>query len=124
GCVLALHAGHWLEIGLGIIAIALVISVHAQPVHMPAFVDLLLADYRNIIFRLAGDDAVVAADARIQVNRHAPRIRLRLVVVRRVHTFGRRFLAEIGFFLVLLKRLREDDRTFLVAHVHGLIALG
>ena len=76
GRVLALHARDRLEVRLGIIAIALIIGIHAQPVHVAAFVDLVLADDRNVVFRLAGNDAIVAADARVQINRHAPGIRL------------------------------------------------
>src|SRR5262249_52313333 len=63
GRVLALHARHRLEIRLGILAVALVVGVNAQPVHVTAPIDLLLAHDRYIVFRLAGDDAVVAADA-------------------------------------------------------------
>ena len=39
------------------------VAVDAQPVHLAAGGDLLLADDRNVVLGLAGDDAGVAADA-------------------------------------------------------------
>ena len=48
------------------------ISVDPEPVHFAASLDLLLADHRDVIFRLAGYDARIAADAGIQVDGHSP----------------------------------------------------
>ena len=128
--ILALHARHRLEISLRIITIALVVSIHAQPVHMAALVDLILADHRNVVFRLARNDAVVAADTRVQINRHAPRVGLSFVVVRWIAVkrlvVCRLIFVEsfAGFLLVFLKVLGANDRTMLVAYIHRLIALG
>ena len=76
GSVLALHAGHGLEVCLGIVAVALIVGVDANPVHVAAEDGLLLADDGDVVLRLAGDHAVVAADARVQVDRHAPGVGL------------------------------------------------
>ncbi len=40
--------------------------------HLPAADDLVLADDGDVVLRLAGDHAGVAADAGVQVDRHAP----------------------------------------------------
>ena len=75
GSVLALLARHRLEVSLGIVAVALEVGIDAKPVHVPSENRLLLAHDRNIVFRLAGDDAVIAAHAGIHIDRHAPRVR-------------------------------------------------
>src|SRR4029077_16382908 len=72
GRVFALHTRYRLEIRFGIIAVALIVGVHAQPVHVASDDDLLLAHNRNVIFRLASDNAVVAAYAGVEVDSHAP----------------------------------------------------
>ncbi len=100
--VFTLHARYRLEICFGIIAIALVISVDSQPMHVPAFVDLLFANDGNIIFRLAGDDAVIASHAGIQIDRHSPRVRFAFVVVagiEREFGGGLSSCAKFGSFL-------------------------
>ena len=40
--------------------------------HLPSAQHLLLPDHRDVVFGLAADDARVAADAGIDVDRHAP----------------------------------------------------
>src|SRR6185437_15260709 len=65
--VFTLHAGNGLEVSLGIVAIALVVDVHTQPVHVAALVDLLLADDRDIVLRLTRNDAVVATHAGVVI---------------------------------------------------------
>src|SRR5439155_26996921 len=115
----------------GIVAIALVVGVNTQPVHVTALVDLILADHRDAIFRLAGNDAVVATNAGIQINRHAPCVMRRpaigwgLVVVRWIQglVFPQLFFVEIRFFFIFLKRGSADDIAMLVAYIRRLIAL-
>src|SRR5207248_3684807 len=62
-----------------------------------------------------------------QVNRHAPGIRLRLVVVRRIESLVllRLVLVEAGvsFFLIFLQRFRADKRALGVADIHRLVTL-
>ena len=53
--VLTLHARNGLEVCLGIIAVALVVSIDAKPVHVAADHDLLFADHSDVVLRLAGD---------------------------------------------------------------------
>src|SRR5581483_3218278 len=72
GRLLALHARDRFKEGLGVLAIPLVVGVHAEPVHVTSAIGLLLADYRDIVLRLASDNAVVASHACVQVDRHAP----------------------------------------------------
>src|SRR5262249_48950170 len=54
GGVLALHAGHRLEERLGVGRVAPVIAVDAQPVHLAAAEDLVLADDGDVVLGLAG----------------------------------------------------------------------
>src|SRR5438309_1994380 len=63
GRVLALHAWDGLEVSFGMVAIALVVSVDAQPVHVAPLHNLFLADDGDVVLRLAGDHAIVAAGA-------------------------------------------------------------
>ena len=48
------------------------VAVDADPVHLAAAQHLLLADDRDVVLGLAGDHAGVAADAGVEVDRHAP----------------------------------------------------
>src|SRR5207247_6237066 len=83
--VLAMLAWHRLEHHLGMLrpvaAILIerlatgVITVNTKPVHDAAMRDLQFSDNRNVVFRLAGDHASVAAGAHIQVNAHSPLLR-------------------------------------------------
>ena len=59
---------------LGIVHIAAEVAIDAQPVHLAPRFDLFFADDRDVIFRLAGDDAGVTADTGVQVDAHAPGI--------------------------------------------------
>ena len=72
GRVLALHAWHRLMIHLGIVQLAFVIAIDANPVHLPAAQHFVLTHHRTVIFGLARDDAGVAADAGVDVDGHAP----------------------------------------------------
>src|SRR6185312_13317638 len=72
GSSLTVYAGHWLEVGIETPTVLAVVAVDADPVHLPPTVDFLLADHWNVILRLAGDGAGVAADARIEVDDHSP----------------------------------------------------
>src|SRR5205814_1822934 len=74
--VLALHARHRLEIGFGTTGRAAVIRVDPDPVHLAPAQHLILADHRDVVLRLTADDARVAADAGVHVDRHAPLVPL------------------------------------------------
>ena len=76
--MLAMHAGHRREAWPAVDDII----VDAQPMHVAADRDLVRPDDRHIIFRLAGDDAGVAADAGRRIDHHRPFVGV--VVVRRV----------------------------------------
>ena len=137
GCVLALHAGHRLEARLrlggevldevpehaGGLSLVGEVAVDAEPVHLPALHHLLLADDRHVVLALAGDHAGVAADAGVQVDRHAP---LRRVLVGPLvpHRVLVRFLAvsgrEVGMFLEVVEVRFADDR----APLHRVVVLG
>ena len=113
GRVLALHAGHGLEVGLGIVAVALVVGVDADPVHVTAELRLLLADDGDVVFRLAGQHAVVAAHAGVEINGHAPGIVLFLVRIGLVKRQAWRWLfslfcREVGVLAVFLERRFAD----------------
>ena len=78
--LLALHARHGLKIDLGVAGVfALEIAIDANPVHLARGEHLVAAHDRDVVLGLAGHDARIAADARIQVDRHAPRVSLPLL---------------------------------------------
>ena len=70
--LLALHAQHRLEVARGRIGLAFIIAIDAQPLHLTLVDHLLLADDGNVVLGLAGDDARVATDARVQIDAHGP----------------------------------------------------
>src|SRR5690606_33562444 len=72
GRVLALLAGDGLEARLGGVRLALVVAIDAQPEHLPARCDGLLARDGDVVLRLARRDASAAADALVQIDAHAP----------------------------------------------------
>ena len=57
---------------LGIVDIPPEVPVDADPGHLAAVEHVFLADDRDIVLGLAGQRAGVAADAGVQVDRHAP----------------------------------------------------
>src|ERR1700682_3868189 len=116
--IFALHAGNGLEEGFGIgervIFIGartvgggagVVIAVDADPVHLAAAENLVLADHGDIIFRDAGHHAGVAAVAVVEVDGHAPGVAgiLELLVEgKRLGGLLVAFVRETGILLVLL----------------------
>ncbi len=56
----------------GLAGSALVVAVHADPVHVTSALHLFLAHDRRIVFRHAGHDARVTSGAPVQVDAHAP----------------------------------------------------
>src|SRR6202041_190302 len=78
-CVFALHAGQRLVIHLGIVQVPAEIGVNANPVHGATARHLIFAHDGDVVLRLAGNHARVAADTPVQVNRHAPGIAAVLV---------------------------------------------
>ena len=89
-----------------------VVAVQTDPVHLTTAQDLILADDRDVVLGLAGDNASVAADAGVQVDRHAPLVNTAefLVIVERLTTrdfagddrlaLGAVFGRELGELLV------------------------
>ena len=74
GRVLALHARHRLVVHLGIVALAFVVAIDSEPVHLAPAPHFVLADDGNVVFGHAGDDAGVAADAGVEIDGHPPGI--------------------------------------------------
>src|SRR4051812_40420764 len=72
GRLFAMHAGHRLEEARWIVELAGEIAIDTQPLHLAAPPDLILADDRDIVFRIAGSDTGIAADAGIEIDHHAP----------------------------------------------------
>ena len=70
--VLAVLAGHRLEVRARRGQIAFEIGVDAQPLHVAADLHLVLADDGDVVLRVAAHDAGIAADAGVHVDRHAP----------------------------------------------------
>ena len=79
-----------------------IVPVDAQPVHFTATPDLVLANDRNVVFALAGDHARRAADAQVQINRHAPLVKplflhfIKRIIVERFHHWRLLELHELG----------------------------
>src|SRR5208282_4989078 len=128
GRILALHAGDGLKEALGIFARAIVISVHAQPVHVAAAERLILANHGDVILRLAGDDAVIAPDAGVQVDCHTPGVSLlgivdwRLVECKSLRRLA--FFREAWLFLVLVQIAILHQRALAaIRSFHRLITL-
>ncbi len=83
GC-LTMRTSHWLVHHLHIdritkvtrlarpFEVALEITVQANPMHFSTASDLIFSHDRNIVFRLAGDDASIATHAFIEIDCHAP----------------------------------------------------
>ena len=63
--IFTVHTRNRLKVGFGIIAVALVIRIHPQPVHVTAETHLLFANDCNVVFRLTRDDAIVATNTRV-----------------------------------------------------------
>src|SRR5208282_5210964 len=124
--ILTLHARDGLEVCLGIIAVALIIGIDTQPVHVAADHDLLFANDRNVVLRLAGDGAIIAADAGVQINGHAPYIGFFLVrigLVQRQFRGWLFFFGEVWFLAILFETRRAYLRARAFGRVHGLVAL-
>ena len=85
------------------------IAVRANPVHLTAIDDLLLANDRNIILRLTGDHACRTTGADVKIHHHAPlmnvierRMRVERDVRRDMGIHAHR-LREMGIGLVFLQ---------------------
>ena len=105
GRVLALLARDRLVVHGGIFRSALVVHVDAQPLHLAATHRLLLANYRDVVFRLAGHDARLASHAGVHVDGHAPlQLGVLIVGVQR-HLRTRRLD-------VLVRKVRILDEVF------------
>ena len=119
-----------------------VVAVHPEPVHLATARDLVLADDRNVVLRLASDHTCVATCARIEVDGHAPLVlsvenvvavpilnlvRGRVVLApERVEVLPRRVLdvmvavlGELRVGRVLVDRRHAQD----VAALHGAVVL-
>ncbi len=111
--VLALHARHRLVQCPRVAGIAFPVAVDPDPVQGVPARDLDLADGRDVVLRLASDDARVAAGARVQVDRHAPGVHVRLIrTVESVLGPGRlhHLLRELRVLFVLFERPRPHER--------------
>ena len=67
-----MHTRHGLMRDPGIFLCAGVERADADPVHLSVNTNLLFAYHRNIVFRLAGNGAGMAADADVEIDHHAP----------------------------------------------------
>ena len=99
-----MHARDRLMVGLRIVRASFIIAVDAKPMHLPAAGHFGFADYRNIVFRLAGNDAGVAADAGIHVDGHAPGVAFifEAWIKRALGFVGMLALGEVRLFAILL----------------------
>ena len=105
--------------------VAFEIGVNANPVHLAAAHNLLFANDRNIVFRLAGNRAAIAADAIVEVYRHAPGVTHALcfvvvlfrIVERLVFSWYVGFMIIRAVMQILFQRLRTQDVAVFFAEV-------
>ena len=135
-CVLTMHAGNGLNDHFVWVVevIADEVAIHADPGHLAALRDLVLADDWDVVLALTRDGARVATHARIQIDRHAPLRALRearrhivieLVVVNTLLWIGialrlvlRVFVdADNGWRVAQLAELLSDIEVLVVATV-------
>src|ERR1051325_5064914 len=124
GRVLAVHTGDGHELrGLRVVVVAFEVGVNANPVHLAAALDLLLADDGDIVLRLAGDNAGVTADATGRVDRHPPGRFLTVIVLwikgillARLVLFIRRVLG-LGLFQIIFQSVLAYDFAILHAEM-------
>ena len=74
--VLAVLAGHGLEVRPRRGQVAFKISVDAQPLHIAPDPHLLFAHHGNVVLGITAHDAGIASRATVHVDRHAPRVGL------------------------------------------------
>ena len=90
--------------------------------------DLLFADNGDVVFRLAGEHAVVAADAGVEVDGHAPGVGFFFIWIVRIEreVVGRFvFFGEVRLFAIFGERGFADQGAMAaVGRVHRLHALG
>src|ERR1019366_4998554 len=72
GRVLAVHARDRLVVDGGIALVALIVGIHAYPVHRASAAHLVLTHHGDIVFRLAGHYTRAASGAGVEVDGHAP----------------------------------------------------
>src|SRR2546425_691067 len=120
--VLAVHARHRLEVRLGMLGFAAVVRVDADPVHLTAAQHFGFSYHRNVVLRLAADDARVAADAGIDIDRHAPLVAFVLEVGVQRDRLRRRFVAFVNRLRVV-HVLVSRDRAHHAAAFHQVVIL-
>src|SRR5437764_11949127 len=102
--ILTLLAHYRLEESVGIVNLALIVAVDADPMHLASTDHLILADHGNVVLRLAGDYASITADAGTEIDGESPAVAVMFV-------FGikrqcpRRVLAHLIHALVILGEL-------------------
>src|SRR5262249_54928311 len=117
--VLAVHAGHRHEGRAGRCGVAGEVRVDAEPVHLAAAEHLVPPHGRDVVLRLAGDDARLAVDAGGEVDRHPPAEALGLPL--RVEALAR---FERGGGLLRAAAIRGPvDRPHDVAPLHAVVAV-
>src|SRR5262249_24465459 len=113
--VLAMHARQWLKMEFAWRRGASAdVAIDSQPVHLAPKEHLLFADDRNVVLRLAGDDARATAGASRQIDHHSPLVPRLAVLMCRINRSGQ------GWSLGRLARF--DRRLFPAAWV--LLELG
>ena len=120
GCVLAMHAGHRLKPELRVRLRAMVVDIDPQPMHVAAARDFFRPDHRDIVFRLAGDHAGVAADAYGGVDHHRPGVTvIRLGPLRHQAGFFALRRLQLGNVGEIVQRIELADIFRRANHVLG-----
>ena len=121
--IFALHARHRLMIHLGIVQRAFVVTIDANPMHLPTAQDFLLTYHRAVIFGDASDDAGIAADARVDIDSHAPGVTFILeswIETRFCFFVFFRLLSEVWVFAEFFERGAAQQ----LAPFHQMMELG
>src|SRR5204863_865189 len=111
GRVLTVHAGHRLKVRLRVVGRSAIVAVDSNPVHLASAQDLVLPDDRNVVLRLAADNARVASDAGIDVDGHSPLVAVVLVLGVQRDDAGRRLIAFVNQ-LGITYEFVACDRTY------------
>src|SRR5262249_48787071 len=114
---LALLAWERLEVDARVLRRALEVAIDAQPLHLAAPLDLLLADDRDVVLGVAGDDARVAPRARGEIDRHAPGVALVLAAGIQRQVVLAVLVLALGVVLAEMRRAHD------VATLHGVMTL-
>ena len=120
-------AHHGLRKHFRILRITGEVAIEANPGHVAIFANLVFSDDRNVVFRLAGNDAGIATCASIEIHRHSPllfrgecRVGVERYIRRDVTIHAHRLGKGVIFLEALESSLANEVTTFHATMLLGL----